>query len=627
MSNRKRVVYSVLGFIFIFLGLSYLFNSFYGITGFVVIEDVNKPTSSSLGLLFVMGGLFLLSKTRERKRGQAAMEFLMTYGWAILAAIIAIGVLAYFGVFSPGKFTPSTVVVSAPFYTEAWNVQAIDGTVNLEFKNNGGETFTISSVAVTNAQSGGASVTCIADTTVGLVDAGALVTATLDCGLLTDGDTFKGDITITYTKSGSNLPLTSTGTITDTITVSSGGGQCVGQTNSTPCNDGLYCNGADECQSEVCVNIGPSVSCDDSISCTTDSCNEGTDSCDNIDNCLVGFSCDMISPGMCIPDATCGNNIQEGSEACDGTDDAACPGLCQGDCTCPTPTQCNDGNDNDGDNEIDFPADFGCTDANDNNETNDGATECSDGIDNDGDTLIDQDDTGACTVYTDNDETNCGDSVCEGGETSVSCPADCVDPLSQGLAAYWNFDGDTQDSSGNNNHGTIIGDVVCTVPGMANQACSLGGNFGSDRIEIPFSQSLNISGDFSLSAWVKRADGGNEHTIYSDGPSGFSIQYFSNLIVFRDYGCLSGHLFGSVTHTDLGWHHIAVTASSTGLSIFMDGVLDTSNTQTLLCSTASIKKIGTDGNNGRALNGTIDELRIYNRTLSASEVLDLFNNP
>ncbi len=30
-----------------------------------------------------------------------AMEFLMTYGWAILAAIIAIGVLAYFGVFAP----------------------------------------------------------------------------------------------------------------------------------------------------------------------------------------------------------------------------------------------------------------------------------------------------------------------------------------------------------------------------------------------------------------------------------------------------------------------------------------------------------------------------------------------
>ena len=38
------------------------------------------------------------------KKGQAAMEFLMTYGWAILAAIIAIAVLAYFGVFNPGRY-------------------------------------------------------------------------------------------------------------------------------------------------------------------------------------------------------------------------------------------------------------------------------------------------------------------------------------------------------------------------------------------------------------------------------------------------------------------------------------------------------------------------------------------
>lgn len=40
------------------------------------------------------------------KKGQAAMEFLMTYGWAILAAVVVIGVLAYFGVFNPGTYTP-----------------------------------------------------------------------------------------------------------------------------------------------------------------------------------------------------------------------------------------------------------------------------------------------------------------------------------------------------------------------------------------------------------------------------------------------------------------------------------------------------------------------------------------
>ena len=40
------------------------------------------------------------------KRGQAAMEFLMTYGWAILVVLAAIGALAYFGVLSPDRFLP-----------------------------------------------------------------------------------------------------------------------------------------------------------------------------------------------------------------------------------------------------------------------------------------------------------------------------------------------------------------------------------------------------------------------------------------------------------------------------------------------------------------------------------------
>ncbi len=42
------------------------------------------------------------------KRGQAAMEFLMTYGWAILAVLISIAALAYFGVLNPSRFLPQS---------------------------------------------------------------------------------------------------------------------------------------------------------------------------------------------------------------------------------------------------------------------------------------------------------------------------------------------------------------------------------------------------------------------------------------------------------------------------------------------------------------------------------------
>ena len=148
------------------------------------------------------------------KKGQAAMEFLMTYGWAILAAIIAIGVLAYFGVFSPGKYTTGSTVVNPPFYANSWNVQADIGGAGsgiiLELRNNGGEDFEIQSVDVTN---------CGTFATPTTIATGALQAFTIDCtGALTEGDSFKGDITITYLKTGSSVVLTSTGTIAEKVT-------------------------------------------------------------------------------------------------------------------------------------------------------------------------------------------------------------------------------------------------------------------------------------------------------------------------------------------------------------------------------------------------------------------------
>lgn len=147
------------------------------------------------------GGLKMVNK-----KGQAAMEFLMTYGWAILAAILAIGVLAYFGVFTPGKYTSGSSLVTAPFYVNAWNAKT--GGVTLELQNNGGETYEIQSVVVAN---------CGTESTKVNVSASSKSTKIIACAL-TQGDNFKGDITITYKKLGSSVDLTSTGSITEKVT-------------------------------------------------------------------------------------------------------------------------------------------------------------------------------------------------------------------------------------------------------------------------------------------------------------------------------------------------------------------------------------------------------------------------
>ncbi len=165
---------------------------------------------------------------RTNNKGQAAMEFLMTYGWAILAAVIAIGVLAYFGVFSPGKYTTGSTVVNPPFYASAWNVKdsacskaGVVGTdcINLELQNNGGEDYTITNVSIVGCGSffNGSSVV-IPQSKAQIFDINCTypVGAAGDIGAV--GKSFKGDITISYTKGTSTLGLTSTGTLAEKIT-------------------------------------------------------------------------------------------------------------------------------------------------------------------------------------------------------------------------------------------------------------------------------------------------------------------------------------------------------------------------------------------------------------------------
>ena len=100
------------------------------------------------------------------KSGQAAMEFLMTYGWALLVVLIAIAALAFFGVLNPGKFLPESCVIGAPGF--ACNDKKITSTVATFVVQNGlgsniatGSTLTLDGTenhgATCLATSGGAS--------------------------------------------------------------------------------------------------------------------------------------------------------------------------------------------------------------------------------------------------------------------------------------------------------------------------------------------------------------------------------------------------------------------------------------------------------------------------------------
>lgn len=149
----------------------------------------------------------------KNKKGQAAMEFLMTYGWAILAAIVVIGVLGAYFYFK--GLSPSQATVSAPFYVEAWNI----GTANVQLglKNNGGENLNVTSILINSTDY----TLAYANNAVGgdLLSSGSTrdITITLVDGTPVAGDNYKGDIVIRYTKGDSAIPLTSAGSISGSI--------------------------------------------------------------------------------------------------------------------------------------------------------------------------------------------------------------------------------------------------------------------------------------------------------------------------------------------------------------------------------------------------------------------------
>ncbi len=128
------------------------------------------------------------------KKAQAAMEFLMTYGWAILVVLVAIGALAYFGVLSPDKFLPEKCSLPAGITCLDFNVET--SRVILSLQNNFGGTITIDRIEVTKKNNG----SCSNTESRLLKNNQKAIIIVLDCNNGNAGEKFKGDINIAYTK-------------------------------------------------------------------------------------------------------------------------------------------------------------------------------------------------------------------------------------------------------------------------------------------------------------------------------------------------------------------------------------------------------------------------------------------
>jgi uncharacterized protein (UPF0333 family) len=137
------------------------------------------------------------------KRAQAAMEFLMTYGWAILVVLAAIGALAYFGVLSPDRFLPEKCTL--PSGVACLDFTGSTSTVTLVIQNSAG--FDMQNVSV-YVNSTTANFACTeTDTT--MTDGEK---ETYSCtGLSLSSGKFKGTLNIQYVNTQTSLQHTKAG--------------------------------------------------------------------------------------------------------------------------------------------------------------------------------------------------------------------------------------------------------------------------------------------------------------------------------------------------------------------------------------------------------------------------------
>ena len=140
-----------------------------------------------------------------KKRSQAALEFLMTYGWAILVVLVAVGALAYFGVLSPDKFLPAKCTLQSGI--ACIDHKATATSLVLRVQNSLGYDITVDAVKALQ---------CTALGSQGALANGAAATYTLVC-VNSGSSKYNGQANITYTVTDTLIQHNNVGQITTRV--------------------------------------------------------------------------------------------------------------------------------------------------------------------------------------------------------------------------------------------------------------------------------------------------------------------------------------------------------------------------------------------------------------------------
>jgi hypothetical protein len=234
-------------------------------------------------------------------------------------------------------------------------------------------------------------------------------------------------------------------------------------------------------------------------------------------------------------------------------------------------------------------------------------------------------------------------SVTNGGTNDIyhwfvnGIPADSTFLLT-GLVAYYPFTGSADDASGNGNDGIVQG-ASLTTDRFGNPSCAYSFNGIDNYIQVPDSPELNPS-SLSLSFWIKPEGLGCYQTFIAKGGNNFEFPgitaqydaYYCGLFRYMsaDYPEPNFQFSSNNPLSNNVWQHLVLTHTGTTVQLYVNGVLENEkNTgHSLAPPTTQDLYIGNEKSlwHNMFYHGVMDDISVYNRALSGSEIEALYNS-
>lgn len=202
----------------------------------------------------------------------------------------------------------------------------------------------------------------------------------------------------------------------------------------------------------------------------------------------------------------------------------------------------------------------------------------------------------------------------------------CV--TADGLVGWWRFNGDASDTSGSGNNMTTNGQTLVT--GQNAQASSAYNFSGTSFMSTSSVQLPTGASPRTVLAWVNPAAYPSTGwamihsygTSVTAGASALSISS-TGAVTFNGQ---SNDFVSSATIPLNTWHLIGYTLNAAQVSVIYDTtILSSTLTAPAATTTGSTAYIGSWTNGNNRLIGVVDDLRVYNRVLSASELQAIYN--